>query len=229
MIVCRCETCVIFVALTIKVDPFSVTGELADHVFDICSMVDSAVFSPCFDFDPGSSCTSCPAAGVSSFGFSSSPFHSYPPLFRTATSRPMTLILGCPWPQPSSSALGPLSRPMLTALLRELALTTACARLNRELGGCSGIVCRNSSTANARTRGARFVTSVVLEITSSFVSQGSDNVASYSAGGSGARSSSRPPLSDDLDRFCAALKSSAPARLLEAETEGFLSRALQAL
>jgi hypothetical protein len=71
---------------------------------------------------------------------------------------------------------------MLTALDLEFALTTAWARLNRLLGGCSGIVKRNSSTAKASTSGALFVTMVVALMTSSSSSRGSLSEASNSSG-----------------------------------------------
>lgn len=84
----------------------------------------------------------------------------------TRISLPMTRTFGCPCPHPSSSALF-FSIPKLAALLRLLALTTACARLNRDDSGCSGIVYFNKVTANARTSGARFVYRTVLASSSS--------------------------------------------------------------
>lgn len=71
---------------------------------------------------------------------------------------------------------------MLTAFERELALTTACPRLNREESGCSGLVCRKSSTAKARTRGARLVSRTVWEMSSSSKQMGSSSEASSSWG-----------------------------------------------
>ena len=56
---------------------------------------------------------------------------------------------------------------MFTALVRELTLTTAWARLNLEERGWFGIVCLSKVTAQARTRGARLVCSVVEAISSS--------------------------------------------------------------
>lgn len=89
--------------------------------------------------------------------------HSYPHRLKQRTSLPMIFTVGCPFPHPSSSALRPVSRPKLTALEREFALTTACARERRDESGCSGIVKLRSVTANARTRGARFVCKVIVE------------------------------------------------------------------
>lgn len=94
----------------------------------------------------------------------------------------MILTLGCPVPHPSSSAAAPFSIPRVTALLLELALTTAWARLRRPDGGCSGIVYRNNSTAKARTSGARFVCKAVREIRPSSMFTGNASDASNSAG-----------------------------------------------
>src|SRR3569833_2267109 len=94
----------------------------------------------------------------------------------------MTLTRGWPSPQPSSSALAPFSRPMLTALDLEFALTTAWARLSRLESGCSGIVYRRSSTAKASTTGARFVRMTVRAISSSSMVTGSSSEPSSSWG-----------------------------------------------
>lgn len=69
----------------------------------------------------------------------------------------MIRMTGCPSPQPSSSAVFPLSMPICTALVLLFMLTTACARLSLLDNGCSGIVNFNSATVNASTRGARLV------------------------------------------------------------------------
>lgn len=71
---------------------------------------------------------------------------------------------------------------MLTALDRELALTTAWASDNLLEGGCSGIVWRSSSTAKARTKGARFVSRAVAAMRASSVSTGRAREASSCCG-----------------------------------------------
>lgn len=60
--------------------------------------------------------------------------------------------------------------PILFALLFALALTTACARLNLELKGCSGRVYLRAWTAKARCNGARLVCRTVQINTSSVIS-----------------------------------------------------------
>ncbi len=146
-----------------KVDFLEVMGE---------EIVHPVVAPPPFcDVDPDNVPAVEPSASTCSSFTSGSSFcsrHSYPPLFNTLTSLPITLTFGCPIPQPSFSAL-PFSIPRLTALLLLLTLTTACAKLNLPLKGCSGIVYFNKCTANAKTNGARLVYNIALEIASSSV------------------------------------------------------------
>lgn len=70
---------------------------------------------------------------------------------------------------------------MLAALVRLLALTTACAKLNLLEKGCSGIVYYVTMNANAKTSGARFVKTTVAEISSILVAIGSARSDSASA------------------------------------------------
>ena len=174
------------VARAMKVEPLREMGWLTAQLDlavgsktavagEVCVSVSACVSAAepvAFTLPPSSSCP--PTV--------SSPCHSYPPLLSTATSLPMIFTLGCPSPHPSSSALGPLSSPILTALDLELALTTACAKLSLLESGCSGMVYRSSSTANARTSGALLVSMTVLAMRSSSMHSGSSSERSSSWG-----------------------------------------------
>lgn len=90
------------------------------------------------------------------------------------------------------------------------------------------MVYRNSSTAKARTSGARFVKRIVLAIICSSVSTGKVNDASTSCGERDSGPLMSSPSVYCFDRFDAFSRLE-PGRLAVDCAAGFLSRALQAL